>query len=78
MKHPTPPYNARASRSYQAAITKARQYAKDGPLVSSIVVPLQGRLQYFALPGFIEPDRYFDQIRLITPDGRVWKKEGTL
>lgn len=64
----------KASRSFFSAIEKAKKLAAEGPRVAAILVPTSGRLQYIAIPGYLDKDgENYRQIRLVTPDGRVWE-----
>lgn len=58
----------------EEAIEIAKVYAKRGPRVAAVLfTPGKADLKYAAAAGFIGEDLTFvEQVRLVTPDGRVW------
>jgi hypothetical protein len=57
------------------AIEKAKKLAAEGPRVSAI---LKSNLRYGAVPGYLDADTgSIEQVALVTPDGRVWKRTVT-
>lgn len=67
--------NVKASRSFVAALDKAKKLAKAGPRVAAVLA-LSGngkKLRYAAVPGYMDSDTDgMKQVRLLTPDGREW------
>lgn len=59
------------SKTLDAAITRARKLAADGPRIAAV---LQGDGRYGAVPGYLDSDAgKIQQVALVTPDGRVWE-----
>lgn len=60
-----------AHPTISGAVKAARQFARQGPRVAAI---LQSGRSYYAVPGYIDTNKPgVKQIRLITPDGKIWK-----
>jgi hypothetical protein len=64
--------------TYLAALDIAKALAEQGPRVSAVLYNAN-KNEYRPVPGFVDGDmalpKDWEQIRLITPDGQVWKKD---